>query len=480
MNFEEYIAALLALKTAIENRFIAVIPYVEQFALQALLDWIDKSLDIRKGSLTASDETIAILNDFDSYFLQVLSQMKEYNGAVSGMIKDLPKFSKLMQQYQEETNGISWAKANVAPVQKLVVNEIIDAYSENGLNQNFVQPLRDLLYQNIAAGTSVKDAKESLTKFVKSEDGKDSKISRYITQTSQQAVDSYTGIINKKLMDTFDYGYLQMSGSLIKTSAPQCVKGINGYEGLISEEVFENVLKPLGEKNGLIAGTDFKNLPFNRLHWGCRHEFTPTMVKMDDKPKTDDKSKEKILNNKSEGAPVRYYDKEEIKRNLAEYNEFKKGYTKEFFNYKTGGYVIVQDGHGKTELENNLITARLLARTDNKVVLVRNIKNQKSFDALLNGTETEFKMISDAGKNISNSIQNHFDRGIGQSENILIHVNQKYNLKDLSFGLEKAIEKHGNYYKTVSILFRNGRLKEFSINDLAGKNEKSIQNLIKK
>ena len=279
MNYTDYIKALNELKTALENRVIGTIPGVEDFALGALIEWIDKSLDVKNGSLVASKETIALLNGFDSYFLSTLGKMKEYNGAVSSLVKDLPKVSKMMQQYQEEVNGISWAKANVAPVQKLVVNEIIDSYSENGLNQSFVQPLRDLLYQNIAAGTSVKDAKESLKAYIKSDDGKDSKISRYITQTAQQAVDGYTGAINKKLMDTFDYPYLQMSGSLIKTSSPQCKEGINEYAGLIDMNAWEE-LKIIAEANGLIPGTTFKNLPFNKFHWGCRHELTPTMVKM--------------------------------------------------------------------------------------------------------------------------------------------------------------------------------------------------------
>lgn len=293
MDYAAYIIALEALKKLFENRIIGIIPAIEDFAVQALLNWIDESLEIRKGSLTASDETIDILNDFDRYFLQVITNMSVYKGAVSGMLKELPKISKVMQQYQEAVNGISWAAAHVGPVQKLVVNEIIEAYSENGLNQNFVQPLRDLLYQNIAAGTNIRDAKESLKDYIKSSKGKDSKIARYLTQTSQQAVDSYTGIINKKLMDTFDYPYLQMSGSLIKTSAPQCVKGINEYEGLIDVETWEKVIKPLAEKNGLIAGTTFKNLPFNKLHWGCRHEFTPTMVKVEEEKKEEEKSKDK-------------------------------------------------------------------------------------------------------------------------------------------------------------------------------------------
>lgn len=279
MTYPEYIALIEALKAKLEGRVIAIIPDVESFAYQALIDWVEESLSIQSGNLVASEETISILNDFDSSFLRVLNGMKAYKGAVSSLVKDLPKIGNAIEQFQTSTNGISWAAAKVGTTQELVVNEILKAYTDNGLNKNFVQPLRDLLYQNIVAGSSVKDVKAILKDYVKSGEAP-SKLSRYITQTSQQAVDSYSGAINKKLMDTFDYPYLQMSGSLIATSSPQCVKGIHEFDGLISEDVWKETIEPLAKKNGLIEGTTFKNLPFNRLHWGCRHEFTPTMVKI--------------------------------------------------------------------------------------------------------------------------------------------------------------------------------------------------------
>ena len=280
MSYTEYIALIESLKAEMENRVIGVIPDFEDYAYSALLDWISEHLDTKGGNLVASAETIAVLNDFDNSFLRVLNSMKAYNGAVSSLVKDLPKVGDAIEQYQTSVNGISWAAAEVGPIQKLVVNEIIEAYTNNGLNTQFVQPLRNMLYQNIAAGASVKDVKTILKDYIKSDAEAPSKLSRYLTQTSQQAVDSYAGAINKMLMDTFNYPYLQMSGSLIKTSAPQCVMGINEFDGSISEQIWENDIKPLAEKNGLIEGTTFKNLPFNKLHWGCRHEFTPTMVKL--------------------------------------------------------------------------------------------------------------------------------------------------------------------------------------------------------
>lgn len=280
MMYDQYIKKLAALKEANENRIIAIIPDMETFAYQALIDWMDESLDIKNGNLIASAETVSILNGFDSAFLRVLNQIKAYEGAVSKFLKHLPEMSDVIEEYQVGTQGIKWP--DITASEKLVVNDIIEAYTDNGLNTNFVQPVRDQLYQNIAAGTNVREAKASLKDYVKGAEGKDSKIKSYLIQTSQQAVDGYTGMINKKLMDTFDYPYLIMSGSLIETSSPQCRVAIKEFDGLINMEAWA-VIRTIALKNGLIDGTTFKNLPFNKLHWGCRHEFTPSMIKSGDK-----------------------------------------------------------------------------------------------------------------------------------------------------------------------------------------------------
>jgi hypothetical protein len=278
MRYSDYIKTLESLKLANEDRIIGIIPEFESFAYDALIEWMENSLEIKAGSLIATDETNEILNQFDSAYLKFITKLKSYKGAVTSFVKELPKMGTIMQHYQEGTNGIDWSKANIGPTQKLVVGEIINAYTENGLNTEFVQPLRDLLYQNIAAGTNMADAKKQLNDYIVGPGDKSGKLKSYLTQTSQQAVDSYTGAINKKLMDTFDYSHLIMSGSLIATSSTQCRYGINNLDGIIKVEDWP-ALKEMADNNGLVKGTTFKNLPFNKLHWGCRHEFTPAMLK---------------------------------------------------------------------------------------------------------------------------------------------------------------------------------------------------------
>lgn len=282
-HYERYIRKLQDLKDKAEGVIAGGTVEVQNVLYDALLVWIDNTLEVKAGMLVASPETIDLLNDFSEGFRRTVTKLKPYRSVVSSFVKTLPSLGQEILKFQQQQNGINPSKANVGAVQELVIGHIIDAYTGNGLNANIVQPLRDLLFQNIAAGTRLQDAKKMLKDYVKGGGDKSGKVARYMNMTAQQAVDSYTGAINKRLMDVYPYQHMIVSGSLIATSSPQCRLSVDDMKGIITKDQFEKKIKPLAEKNGLIAGTTFQNLPLNKLHWNCRHEFTPIMLKDGDR-----------------------------------------------------------------------------------------------------------------------------------------------------------------------------------------------------
>ena len=280
--FEQYIKRLQEAKDRSEGFITGAVVDMQEVIYDALLHWMDNTLEYKGGELVATEDTINLLNDFSEGFGRTITRLEPYKNAVRGFIKSLPSLADEILAYQKAA-GIPVQKAAIPETQTVVVNSIVDAFTGNGLNANIVQPLRDLLHQNVSAGTRLQDAKQALKEYVKSGQDTTGKVERYATQTAQQAVDSYTGAINKKLMDTFDYSHLIISGSLIKTSSPQCRFAVNQLDGIFNKKQFDAQLVPLAEKNGLISGTTFINLPLNKLHWNCRHEFTPIMLKDGDR-----------------------------------------------------------------------------------------------------------------------------------------------------------------------------------------------------
>lgn len=241
-----------------------------------LLKAIEDQFDFKGGKIVADKNFIKQLNRLTVDVLDLLQKSPKFTGPVSGFLKRMPAISDAITDFQKEINGIKTPSFELT--KKIVVDEITDQLLNNGLNQNFVQPLRDLIYQNVSGGLSLSDARTQIKQFING--GKDitGKLGRYVEQTAQQAVDAYSGAINQKLLETFDYDALLMTGSLIDNSSPQCKYVINELGGRIKESDWPKV-KEIAEKNGLIDGTTFDNLPVNKLHWGCRHSFYPIINK---------------------------------------------------------------------------------------------------------------------------------------------------------------------------------------------------------
>lgn len=288
MTWEEYQKKLAELRARTERAVIERAPSLEKLAYQLMSDYVDENFTVQNGRFVIDERVLSALNDFVDRYLGAFTTSPEYQGAVGKYLKSFDDMQELMERFQR-SRGLDLRQAKLGAVQEVVVNEIVNRYSENGLNPGFVQPLRDLLFNNVTGGLSKTEALAQLREHIAG--GKDTtgKLQRYLEQTAQQGVDSYTGAVNVRIMQTFDINTMIVSGSLIETSSDQCRFVINELNGILDREDWPEVEDIAGDE--LIEGTDFDNLPFNKLHWGCRHEFTPAVLseaerRIISKPKT--------------------------------------------------------------------------------------------------------------------------------------------------------------------------------------------------
>jgi hypothetical protein len=245
-------------------------------AYNILLKAIEETFDFRAGKIQVEKDFVKQLNRLTVDVLDLLQSEPKFTGPVSQFIKRLTPISEAITDFQKATNNIKVPQFEAA--KNVVIDETIDKLLNNGLNQKFVQPLRDLIYQNATSGLSLSDARAQIKEFIAG--GKDvtGKLGSYIEQTSIQAVDAYSGAINAKILEQFEMDGLLITGSLIDNSSPQCRYAIEELGGLITRENWHKV-EAIGKKySGWIDGTNFDNLPINKLHWGCRHNFFPKMI----------------------------------------------------------------------------------------------------------------------------------------------------------------------------------------------------------
>jgi hypothetical protein len=249
---------------------------MNNIAYDIMIQAIEQHFDFEKGKVKITSSFVKQLNKLAVDVLDMLQNDPKFIGPIGQFVKKLEPISDAISDFQKQTNGIT--VPDYVTAKKIVIDEILDQMTNNGLNQGFVQPLRDLMYQSFTTGLTLSDAKEQIKEFIKG--GKDTtgKLNKYVEQTAQQAVDGYSGAINKKLMQQFNYDAVLMTGSLIETSSPQCKYASKELNRKITEDNWPE-LKKIAEKHGLIEGTTLENLPLNLLHFGCRHGFYPIILK---------------------------------------------------------------------------------------------------------------------------------------------------------------------------------------------------------
>lgn len=279
MTSADYIKNLNKLKNLSLSRWNKL--GFENDVIEEAYNWLLDHLNIKRGTPQADEELTRAMDSFLNAVVNIISENKTYQGKISSFLSDLTTIYKNQKRFYATSHNFNIETAGVKEAQKTAVNEIVNQYTKNGLNPHFASPLRDNIYRNILAGANMKEVKQVLNAYILGGQDQSGKLGSYLTQTAQQAVDSYTGMINQKLQEEFTFtGYI-ISGSLIETSSKQCVYAVeNSKRGYMPFSDWETVLDIArnNKQAKLIEGTTIKNLPLNKLHWGCRHDFTPIIV----------------------------------------------------------------------------------------------------------------------------------------------------------------------------------------------------------
>lgn len=283
---ERYLNDLKTAKRLAIDRF-GNLTSLEKSVVEGSFEWMLDNLSFKRGQVQVDEDFTSQMNDFVTAVVDIINNNKGYQDKLSDYLQDVKTIGSNITKFQEDFNGFDPEKAGIKPLQKNLVTNIIDQFTENGLNSYFAQPLKDGLYRNVLAGMNQRQAKQYLQNYVISGKDESGKLAKYIEQTSIQAVSSYTGAINQKIGQTFDTSGFLIDGSIIDTSSPQCVKMVelaNKQGGYLSNDQMQDIIDYAKDvkSSGLIPGTNLDNLPVNLLHFGCRHSFSPTIKPSDD------------------------------------------------------------------------------------------------------------------------------------------------------------------------------------------------------
>lgn len=232
-------------------------------------------MNVTGGKIEFDDQNIDIASQIDKTIVQAI-QSSDMPSAIAEFLRDFDTIKKFNFDVHKDVNDLSEKELEdlISPVQKTAVQNTLDGLTGSGVNANFVEPVRQGLFQNIAAGTTKSDLEAYLTNYILGNPNVDGLYSRYVKQVSRDALNQFDGQVNSRIAEEFDLDAFRYVGSLIDDSRAQCVRWVK-KRILQKSELESEIAWSNNNGSGMIAGTNAENFAVFRGGYNCRHSAIP-------------------------------------------------------------------------------------------------------------------------------------------------------------------------------------------------------------
>lgn len=295
MGFELYIKTLQKIFNQIELK--ELLDKLDNDTLKFVNKYLKDNITLRNGKIEVTPETTKAIKRFNRVmdkFFNENKNLEKYLVESSKLIRNAGETT--LEFHKGQVKGFNYTRMRSS--YDLITNEYLD--SIKGLNEEFKNPIRSSIVDNLTMRKSFTTIQSEMKRLIIGDEEKKGLMNRYLKTNARTAAGAYNGATNQYFYDKHKslVKYIGVSGGIVSTSAPQCIisvkekgqvlKGFNkktnekfskytnqGFDSKISIEDFNKTILPLADDNGLIEGTTIDNVFTNRLHWGCRHDFTP-------------------------------------------------------------------------------------------------------------------------------------------------------------------------------------------------------------
>ena len=201
---------------------------------------------------------------------------KKYLASVSEYLTAFETVEKIQNVYFSKLSSDFTPMKVLAEVKKQAITDTAEMLTKNGVDVNFLNPIKEIIKTNITSGGSYAELTEQLRKEILGTPDLDGKLMKYAQQVTTDAINQYSAQYMKIITDDLGLVWFRYVGSLIKTSRPFCVALVK--KSYVHKDEFPEILKGNidGKKvslAGLNANTTPDNFQILRGGWNCGHQL---------------------------------------------------------------------------------------------------------------------------------------------------------------------------------------------------------------
>lgn len=257
-----------------ENQLLDGFDGIEKDIYNSVLKKV-RTFDQKDGKIIFDDDTVTGINEINGIVAKSIQNSK-YVGKVRDYLRDFETIKQFNFDIHQDVNDLSPDELSdlINPVQRQIVNQTLQNLTGQGVNTNFIDPLREGIFKNIVAGTTITDLEGYLNAFINTNPERMGQFKRYVSQVSRDALNQFDGQVNSRIAEEFGLDAFRYVGSIIEDSRPQCVRWVG--LGVITAENLSNELSwAYSNGTGMIPGTTVDNFAVYRGGYNCRHSAIP-------------------------------------------------------------------------------------------------------------------------------------------------------------------------------------------------------------
>lgn len=254
-----------------ENILNEGIPGAEKKVFTELKELL-RTFNTQGGRIVFDSQTINLINDAEKRILKALNR-SGYNDRVKSYLKDFDLIKQNVIAQQKKINGINVAVRPLNNLQKSAIQQTTNILTGNGMNYNFIQPVKDILLSSASSGMTIAEAELQLRGIVLGDSERLGKLSRYVTQVSRDSISQYQGMLQSRIAKEYELDGVSYEGSIIRDSREQCKRWANMGEFAI-KDLEKEIQWAYNNGSGMIPNTTPENFFIYRGGWNCRHTCT--------------------------------------------------------------------------------------------------------------------------------------------------------------------------------------------------------------
>lgn len=291
-----------------ENDLLDSLTPIEKKIFDAVQRQVSK-MNKDGANLIFDDKNVNLLNEIDKI---IADQLKGFAPAVKDYLRNFETIKQFNFDAQKSVNDLSQKELEdlVNPIQKAMTQQTIDGLTGSGVNSQFIEPVKQGIFKNIVAGSTITDLESALRTWITTTQAGNSLLRRYVTQVSRDALNQFDGQVNSAIAQEFELDAFRYVGSLIDDSRPQCIRW-SGKGVILKDQLESEIAWAFNNGTGMISGTNKETFATFRGGYNCRHSAIPFKMTPSMKKKfLNDQGKEQEAETKATDAQINQVEKQ--------------------------------------------------------------------------------------------------------------------------------------------------------------------------